>query len=471
MGYTVSFYTFTKRSNSTKVPTSGNTDYTCVIKNGSGILTPKVELNLGLTSDPSQYNYCHIAAFDRWYYVTEWYFERGLWTATCKVDVLATYKSQIGSTSMYVLRASASYDGTIIDNLYPTKTGSQYQHNTVATTYTLGGGTYVVGVVSPTAQAGSLNYYAMTASELGTLCNYLVNSAVQTDANFNAADASLALQASLIDPIQYIKSCVFIPFGRSEFTTVGPGTFQVFMWTVPGLDSYRIAMPAAGCKITKSYSFSITKHPSTTARGNYVNAAPYTLLTLYIPPFGVVELDTSVTCNASTLTAEITIDVVSGKAILVITCNGTVLNRLVTQMGVPIQLSQVTRDYLGAITSVANGVANSLGSLATGNMAGALTGAISGIGNAINSLRPREQSTGSGGGFSEVAVTNFQLDHQFMIPVDDDLSHNGRPYCQVTTPSALSGYMLIQDGDVPIPGTKAEADEIRSLLEGGFYYE
>lgn len=471
--FPVYFWTsFAKKNNSTLTPTTGRTQYDCKILEGSGIINPTIQLNLGLSTDPSQYNYCHIPAFERYYYVDEWYFERGLWTASLSVDVLSTYKSQIGAASLYVLRASAASDGTIVDTMYPMKTGCSYQHNTDATGYTLGGGTYVVGCVSKYADAGSLNYYAMTATELGTLCSYLINSAVDTGNGFDLADASLALQTSLIDPIQYIKSCVFIPFGRSDFTTShSTSGFPIFLWTVSGLDSYRIVLPAAGCKITKTYTLNITKHPSTTARGNYVNSAPYTLLTLYVPPFGVIEVDTSVTCNATQLDLELNVDVVTGKGILTVMCNGVILNRLVSMLGVPIQLSQVTRDYMGAITSVANGVASSLGSLASGNMAGAITGAISGIGNAVNAMRPREQSTGSGGGFAEVNIQNFQLDHQFFIPVNDDNTHHGRPYCQVTTPANLGGYMLIQDGDVAIPGTNAEAEQVRQYLESGFYYE
>ena len=107
----------------------------------------------------------------------------------------------------------------------------------------------------------------------------------------------------------------------------------------------------------------------------------------------------------------------------------------------------------------------------TGNVGGMISGVASGIDSAARALTPRSQSLGPGGGFIDVRPLGWKLDQQFFIPVNDDNTHNGRPYCQVTTPSALGGYMLIQDGDVPIPGTKAEADEIRSLLEGGFYYE
>ncbi len=467
MGYTVSFYTFTKRSNSTKVPTSGNTDYTCVIKNGSGILTPKVELNLGLTSDPSQFNYCHITAFDRWYYVTEWYFERGLWTATCKVDVLATYKSAIGSTSMYVLRASAASDGRIVDTLYPLKTECSYQHNSVLSPFK-SSGTYVLGVISPDGDYGSLSYYIVNASGLTTICNYLINSAVQTDANFSVADASLALQASLIDPIQYIKTCMYFPFDMTDFgLTMASTSVNIFMWTIPSVFCAKITNQCIA--VTKSIQYQ--DHPNKAARGAYLNTAPYTIATLYAPPFPVIDIDTSVACNGGYVNLDLAVDPISGKGVLTVYTNSVTLNRLETQIGVPIQLSQVTRDWLGAATSTLSAVGNIVGASMTGNIGGAISGVASGIESAARALTPRSQSLGPGGGFIDVRTLAWKLDQQFFIPVDDDNSHNGRPYCQVTTPSALGGYMLIQDGDVPISGTKAEADEIRSLLEGGFYYE
>lgn len=467
MSYSVDFYTLTKKSNSTLFPSAGATTYNCIIKNGSGILTPKIELDLGLTSDPSTFNYCHITNFDRWYYVTEWYFDHGLWTATCKVDVLATYKSQIGSASLYVLRASAASDGAIVDNLYPMKSGCTYQHNTATSPYQTSG-TFILGVVSPEGDYGSITYQAVNASGLANICAYLISSAVDTNNGFDLGDASMALQASIIDPLQYIKSVMWFPFPTTDFTLQTATTsINIFKWSIPSVLAARIS----GNRVNKTLSLTITKHPSTSGRGNYVNQSPYTVLTLYAPPFGVIEIDTTVTCNASTLTCDIDVDPISGRGILRVKCNGVVLNQMESQIGVPIQVSQVTRDFVGGVTSALSGVAGAIQGAYTGNFTGAIDSITSGIGNAVKALTPRSQTVGTGGGFTSVYPHAWQLDHQFFTPVNDDNAHNGRPYCQVTTPSALTGYMLIQDGDVAIPGTKAEADEIRMLLESGFYYE
>lgn len=469
MSYTVYFWTsFAKKNNSTLTPTTGRTQFDCIIKDGSGILNPEIQLDLGLVTDPSQFNYCQIPDFERYYYVNEWYFERGLWTATLTVDVLATYKTQIGSSSLYVLRASAASNGAVVDNMYPVKVGCSFDHSTVTSPYLSSGGTYILGCVSKNGDYGSLTYYAVNTSGLSTLCTYMITDAVSQSNGFDLNDCSIALQNSLVDPLSYIKTCMYFPFAMSDFDLqTATTTLNIFNWDVPQVLNARIS----SARIVKNQSFTIKKHPDTNARGNYVNSAPYTMLTLYCAPFGVIEIDTSVTANQTTLTAEFTIDPISGRGTLRILCGGTVLHSLQAQIGVPIQLSQVTRDYIGAATAAVSGIAGTIGSALTGNVAGAVSSAASGIGNAVNALRPRQQSMGSGGGFNDIAPVTWTLDHQFFRPVDDDNSHHGRPYCQVTTPAALGGYIMVQDGDVAIPGTSDEADKVRAYLESGFYYE
>ena len=466
MSYTVYFWTsFAKKNNSTLTPTTGRTQFDCIIKDGSGILNPEIQLDLGLATDPSQFNYCQIPDFERYYYVNEWYFERGLWTATLTVDVLATYKTQIGSSSLYVLRASAASDGAVIDTFYPTKAGCTFDNSTISNPYNFNvfGTTdppqFCIGIVSEDGKIGSMDYFMIGGAQLETLCDYLINDFVSVTNQFDVADASMALQASLIDPIQYIKSCYLIPFTTTEYADVSTGVAPVkcchFSTGAAGLKIDR------GTTITKTFTFTIKKHPQTSARGNFVNVAPYTLLTLSFPPFGVIQIDTTVTANASSLTVDVAVDVITGKGKLTVRCNGVVLNTLEAQLGVPIQLSQVSSDYLGAATSAVNGL---IQGLTTG------FGLTSMIGNAVNALTPREQSVGQGGAFTQL-TGHFALYHQFFTIVNDDNTHFGRPYCQVATPSSLGGYMLIQDGDVAIPGTSDEADKIRAYLESGFYYE
>ena len=473
MSFTVNLFTFSKRDNSTAQPTGTGTEFSCVLKSGSGIMRPVLAFDIGLSSDPSSYNYAYIAAFDRYYFVEEWYFDRALWTATLKVDVLATYKSEIGAASLYILRAAGASNGNVVDTLYPCKAGCTFDSDVKTNPWNTTP-VPVLGVIGKGGVFGSMNYYALDPSsptELTTLLDKLLTPTeiINVGNDFNDLDASYALQLSLVDPIQYIKTCVMIPVALTDISAIdAAAAINVYSWA---FSTGRKIHP--GSRINKSYSFTLKKHPDTNSRGNYVNSAPYTKITLTIPPYGCIDIDTSVTCNASALNVDIDIDATNGKGIMVISCNGIVLNRLEAQIGIPVSLSQVTRDYIGAASSALGAIGGLIGGVATGGaggIAGGITGGLASIGNAIEAIQPRAQTIGSTGSF----VNNrgdFRLDYQFMRPVDDDNTHNGRPLCEVRQISSLSGYMLVQDGDVATNGTSAEDAAIRNYLESGFYYE
>ena len=471
MSFSVNLYTFSKKYNSTAVPTGTGTAYSCIIKNGSSIYNPKIELNIGIANDPSQYNYAHISAFDRYYFIKEWSFENGLWIAFMEVDVLATYKTQIGSSSLYILRAAGAYNGNIIDNKYPTKTGCTYSATTLTSPYNQDG-CYVLGFTSRNGYFGSVTYFAMGRSAMQTICTHLIENAVVSPA-FSPNDASLNLQTALINPIQYIKSCVWLPVPLDNITgDLNPTSIKIFMWQVGSLSGVkRVSNPSI---ILRMQNIAIPKHPDENARGTYLNSSPYTKGSIVIPPFGVIDLDTTVTCNADTLDANIYIDAMTGNGSLEILCNGIVLNKINSMVGVPVQLSQVTRDYLGAVTSLAQGVAGVAGGIASGGAAG-ITGAvgsgIASIGNAVQAMIPRANSIGSNGSFTQLTERYPEIDFQFFRPVDDDLTQNGRPLCEKRVVNTLSGYMLIQDGDVSISGSQQERERIKEYLETGFYYE
>ena len=464
MSFKVDLYTLSKRDNSTKRPTGTPVEYDCILKDGCSIFTPAIKLDMGLASDPSVYNYAYIPAFGRYYFIEDWFFTDRLWIANMRVDVLATYKTQIGSSSLYVMRAAGDHDGSIIDTLYPAKTGCSYASDTKNNPWQ--SSCFVVGVVSADASFGSMEYYAMTAGELRSMCLALTDPATIIDSvyDFDVTELSTGLQLALVDPIQYVKSCIMLPVSKGDITNLGSGQTVKACRFDAGTGNK--VYPTS--RITNSYSFAIQKHPDTNARGNYVNSKPFTNITLTIPPWGCIDIDTSVTANASTLSVEVEVDPISGKGVLVVKANNIVLNRLEAQVGVPISLSSVTRDYIGAATSALGAVGGAVSGF-MGNIGGFI-GAASGVGNAVESLMPRAQTIGTTGSF----VSNrgeFRLDHQFFRPVPDDNTHNGRPLCQVRQLNTLSGYMLIQDGDVTIAGTASEDSKIRNYLETGFYYE
>ena len=216
----VRFWTFTKKYNSTKRPaTSDATTYTCVVKNGSSIVNPKIELNIGATNSPSAFNYAYITQFQRYYYVREWSFENGLWIGSLATDVLATYKSQIGAANLYILRASAEKDGRVVDNLYPCKTDCDFVDAPITNPYNQTG-CYVIGVVNKHGMYGSITYYALTRASMARVLQSLISEVVDPSNGFNTSDASMALQRSVVDPVQYIKSAIWLPIPVADITAI-----------------------------------------------------------------------------------------------------------------------------------------------------------------------------------------------------------------------------------------------------------
>lgn len=486
MAFNVIFYKFNKHYNSTKRPdaqTTPQVTYSCNILRGSAVYNPKIELDFGLSSTPAQYNYCYIADFDsRYYFIREWTFDKGIWIASLQEDCLASWRNTIGATYFYILRSAHTYDGNVMDGMYPTKAIPTYSKVALTNPYTtVNNGCFVIGVVSKGGNFGSLTYHAMTAAELAGLCTALIDpTIISGNADFSLNDASAGLQLNLIDPMQYIKSCVWLPIAAADIAGTdipasGPtGGFDIFNWHLTGFTHKILSNDTP--YVTKSNTVTLKSHPQKSTRGNYVQMAPYTIITLSYPPFGVFQIDNSAIGTTTKLYTYLRIDVLTGAAALEVKLNSNIVNRVEAQVGVPIALSQVSRNYIGAaneILGAVGSIASGVGAAVSGNAMGAIGGAIGaaqGIINGYASLQPRANTIGSGGGFGHLQGA-FELDYQFYSAVDDDLTNNGRPLCQMKKPEDIPGFMIIQDGYFEGAATFAEAEEIRSLLESGFYWE
>lgn len=472
MAFTVRLFRFSKRNNSTARP-SGGTSFPCTIKAESGVLNPDLIIDFGGAASFSDFNYAYIPDFDRYYWISEMINMGPVWNLKLRCDSLASWRDTIGSTSLYVLRSSAEYDGNIMDTYYPASTDSNLVIKNAESALwarsdtdlvVIGDGEVIIGVVSKNARFGSITYYAVSLDSFSTMCtNLLDNSFWENTAQLDPNDASIELQKSLIDPLQFIKTCIWIPG-----TTVGTSeTIYVNDWNT-GISGKRVnfGQPFIG----KFTTVNIDNHPQI-SRGRYLNYPPYTTMWLDVPPFGVIQLDATILRDSRLVQIDARVDIITGVANLkIMDVNNVLLNSLTSQVGVPINLSQVTRDYLGAATTAVNASANTIQSAIFGNIAGAVSSYASGIETATKALAPRVQSMGTTGNFSSL-YGKPRLYEQFFTIADEDLSHNGRPLCKVRTPASLGGFMTVLDGDISAPATDAELSEIRSFLEGGFYYE
>jgi hypothetical protein len=207
MAIDVNLYYFAKKINSTARPTNGGITYHCVIKEPCGILNPVIGLNLGLVSAPTS-NYAYIPEFKRYYYVKEWTYQNALWYASLECDILASWKTDIGASTCYVLRSASASNGCIVDTTYPA-TGNTFINNQTkdspwATAFAMGW--FIVGIAGI-----STRYYLFTETPLRDFLGYIFSDsyAEQLTAGWSQAFPQLKAQCN---PMQYITSIMWVPF-------------------------------------------------------------------------------------------------------------------------------------------------------------------------------------------------------------------------------------------------------------------
>ena len=488
------FYYNRKKINSTALPIQG-TFKNCSIKDVSSIINPYIEIAENLSVAP-QWNYCYIPAYNRYYWIVEWTWERGFWSAELSVDVLASYRENILDSTLYVLRSASNYDGNIIDKLYPTKIDNELIRVPLPQPWSVDviptNGTYVIGVTAPSGgYFGSMNYFAMSQSGYAKLCDYLSTEAVSFANGFNSDDCSLALQKALVDPFQYIKSCKWIalPYNDKYFKGAKRSSIPVYQWNIDVGDCIQLVK----CYGSVEFNIDMIRHPQTNERGMFLNYEPYTSINMFLPPFGTFPLDTTYTgINRSGFKVTMLVDYITGGGAYYvqvldhenrqcgISANGY------GQVAVEMQLSQVNTSTMGlALTKASVGLDELLSTVSLGkvspqetiganpisNVGGITSNAgINSFGNGVQARFSKAVTSGTQGGFSSYAHVPY-IDYQFFTLVDDDITEDGRPLMKNVRLGNLSGYCICKNGDVAIVGTAQEQNAIREYLESGVYIE
>lgn len=468
--FDVRLYSFSKKRNSTARP-SGGTVYQCVSNEHLDILSPRLPLNI--TAEPSRFNYAFVPVFNRYYWITGWTYENGLWVASMSVDELASWKTQIGSQTVYVLRSAVESDGSIIDTTYPATT-SVNNASTGSRVWTFtddedlsSGRSYVVTV----AGIGRLHYYYMTISQYVDFCTAIFSDSFLNDVTRDWED--FASQATvLFNPIQYITSVKAFPFRLKAVEELGnPVNVKLGWWSVPNSEAHELS--DLGFQVYHTFTIDIPKHPQSATRGKYLNAAPFTKYDLSIPPWGFFNLDPSTMIDSSTITVRVHVDMFTGMGYLEVYSRWynnapDVIYFGDAKVAVDISLSQVAIDYSSATRSLGGLISTGIGKL--GQVLSKKDGALGQIGDAMAQSQMKVQTIGAQGGYMAWAF-GATLYAEFHEVTDEDIEHRGRPLCQEKRLDTLDGYILVSDPDISLPCTSTELDAIMEYLSTGFFME
>lgn len=491
MAIKVTLLTFNKRENSTKKPTAadlaGGSELDCTLIDSTSLMNPTFKFHV--SGNPVGYNYCYVPSFERYFFINDWTSYQGFWHASCTCDVLASWKTEIGAGSHYILRSASAYDGSISDDVYPANTNiTGYIDYPDATDplYWYDGECYIVGIVGYTERAveqfGSLIYYVMKPLAFKQFLNYLMNN-IDSWSYLNG-EYSQGVQKALINPIQYIKSCKRMPFNSDEIAGSGYVTTIQFGYYHYDIGvGYEVKTVDVNTVVkAKEISYiDLRQHPQAATRGDYLNCQPYSRYTLHYGPWGDIDLDPMLLKGNNKLKLETLYDLISGVGRLIVSGNLStqkIIYNGTANIAVDINLSQVYKDALGYQSATTNGIFNAITSgisLGLGNPT-ALPQGLNSITNSVQNMTRLNYPTVIGFGNSGCFLPfydpkNLYLTSKFNLIVDENLTEIGRPLCQVRTLNTLSGYVLCSGADAVIPGTHEEVSKVNGYLNGGFFWE
>lgn len=480
MAVGIDFYKLEKSVNSTAIP-DANADtvhYSGTFKEGSNVISPVVTLNA--TGGVTYYNYCHIPAYNRYYFVSNWTYENGFWSASLAVDVLGTMRSLIGQSSQYVERSASEFDTYVIDGLYPGIGKAPIQSVAVNAGYDLYG-TFVVGVAGApngSTTGGGTTYFQFDYAGINNLMSMLFDSTYYQGLSGE--------NLFYFNPYQYIVSVRYYPQ-----RIVGGNHVPLNL----GFYNLTSAPMAVEVGYTPIVNITLPEHPQV-ARGKYLNASPYAAYRLYIPGVGEIPISAEgLDPDNRTLTIEGKFDLISGIIVYTIRNDTTIIATATGTYGCDIAVSQVTitpNNYfkmstLNFFSKLGHTIADMIGqgelvnrnvnpgaADVYANISFSTHQAISGVVDSLSTSMVQASVSGADGNRQMYYINpNYILYAQFVLVADDDPVHNGKPLMKRRTINTLSGYIktanahIVGDGSFTLP----ECQRAEILMNGGFYYE
>lgn len=470
------FYNFSKRVNSTKVPDASvsGTTYNVVFKMPTSRRNPTIRIN----ADAFNFNYCLLEG--KYYFVTDIVSVRNdLWDVNLSIDVLGSYRAEILATTAYVL-----YDTTgnseIVDSRLAINTSRTIAENSVAFPNTLAAGTYVLTCVGQESCASWWNVDP-AALQLSAIYSEAYNAVEEPfipqtwsqvpEAITNSfkyfgevITKGISYLLSNGSAIEAIRNCIWIPFrpivdGSGKELYLGNYDTGISGWRIKNpvvqLDQVSVNIP---------WQFNDWRRNS-----------PYTQVYLYLPFIGIVALPSAQLTGAEALTIRAALNVVSGDLSVNVNNGQQVLGSYGANvaMNVPIGSSNaVQRQVVNSIVATGSAIAGAAAGLGIASGAAALSGIanaaasqIAGVPTCVGGL-----SNGSASGLSTNIIC-FTSCHNTTVSPASVASVIGLPAFRAESLGSISGYCQCQEASVQGVAMYDDYEAINNYLNTGVFIE
>lgn len=514
-------YSFKKKENSTKRVTPQlaqlNTEMECqILENGCGIVAPVITINYGLTEAPVNYNYAYIPVFKRYYFIKDWTTaENSLWQGVLIEDFLATWKTDIMDYNAYIIRAEHVFNKYVKDDLAHSRADITIISSNIDNPFNPNspawqgneGGYYIVGIVGQQDllgySEGGVTYYVFDAMHMQLLNNVLMKDLKYMNIDWEGDAKKFITQdilQSMFNPMQYISSCMWFPIVAADKITPVTEIFFGY-WKIENIQC-GIIKPCVAYD-TLVQNISIPKHPQS-ALGEWLNLSPYATYQAHIAPYGLIEVPADELYGSNEMAVEVVWDYITGNArIMLASKNRRFFNIVNFQLGVNVQVSQITQNPFGAIiTNIAGGVAlatdppaipaepaqsshSVLSALTTGNITRGVANAkqeisttihnvAKGIGEVTQAITSTMQSTGANGckAWYNTGENFWRLSGKFVPIAEQNIDYAGRPLCEYHRIGDMdNGFLKCEGASLTFEGNKTEQEIVNSYLNSGFYKE
>ena len=308
------------------------------------------------------------------------------------------------------------------------------------------------------------NYYAIAKNGVDQLNDFLWNSDETV-----IDDLLNSLKLFGQSPIDAIISLRLYPFNFMQLLPSTATTKEIVLGRVAtGVTAWKL--PSDCTTVLNLGSIYLPRKYN-----NFLDYAPYSSYSLYIPFCGVVNLNPNIFLDHF-VSVRMVVDVTTGK------CTAIVYVGSDDEYGVPIQYVDgmigveipVTAENMGKLgAAVLEAVGNTAAAAVSTGVAGGVFAAVGGALDVMFAdVAPQKTGAVSASGSLSMPIKMYVSVSSPRPVIPDDYGHSKGYACDVTTTvSAQSGFTVCYNVDTSsIAGaTDAERSEIKSLLEGGIF--
>lgn len=446
-----------------------------LVKGTNTITTNGDTLSITYTSfyNDFGYDYCYISEFDKYYFVrlrtinTNRHVQYEL-----EEDVMASYKTPIGSTVAHIAYAATGWDKWLIDSRLPVKTTKNI-NSQVAASGLSNTGMYVVAIINDRSatKLGACTFYMMTEANMNNLAYNLSDQGIITD-----------LRNIFNNPLDSIVKAIWIPLAPTDVPQTHYDNAELVYagsraLNLAGHECYGAPLKDFVVELAAVSLLIPDKHQ------DFRDASPFTTGSLYLPGLGLTDLNMSDFIESVNVNIKTYIDITTGDITYrIYEDNGHILKTCIFNGSTEIPLAHVTNNAGGTLASI-GGVAGGAITAAIAGAAGNLPVALGGMATALASgasavMNTAMRATSIKGGISGRSgfyVTTFTLLIVQLETADPDdanyIAMFGRPVGVTHAISNHSGFVQCENASVSIAGTSLERDRINDYLNTGFFYE